>query len=146
MIVNHADSKGNTPLLWAARVNDSACAGLFLEHGASAELKKNTGRTPMVIAVDRDDTDMMRLILRHAPIADLAALDYSGQTLLHRAVSRGRYRSTLELVEMGASLHARNRLGETPLQYLMRMHPRHGQLEEWDAKYSKVHDLITAKT
>jgi ankyrin repeat protein len=129
--VDAQDNDGMTPLLLApgsdligaARV--TAVAQLLLEHGASAHVRNKNGQTPLHLASKYHDSSIVALLLKFG--VDVDAQDNDGMTPLLLALDRGTIyddgsRATTAattaaqlLLEHCASVHVRNKNGQTPL-------------------------------
>lgn len=97
--VNAADSKGRTPLMQAAEMENLAIAQLLLDRGADVNRSGGHGYTPLHIAVDisidgtiqtgghpgDEPTEMIEFLLRHG--ASLLARDAKGETALDWAMN-----------------------------------------------------------
>mgnify|MGYP002842833464 CR=1 FL=1 len=116
-----ADSEdGSTPLHIASITGDASIASLLLKHGASHEARyKDSGEQPLHVAAIKGNAAVARVLL--AAGARLEATSASEQTSLHAAAmhSTGDDLSVLTLlVESGARVDARHRLGVTALHEL----------------------------
>jgi ankyrin repeat protein len=129
--VDAQDNDSMTPLLLAASgrftfdyagTRSTAVAQVLLEHGASVHVRNKNGQTPLHLASQRHLSGMVALLLKSG--LDLDAQDNDNMTPLLLAAS-GRFtfnysdaRSTAAaqvLLEHGASVHVRNKNGQTPL-------------------------------
>ena len=116
-----ADSEdGSTPLHIASITGDASIASLLLKHGASHEARyKDSGEQPLHVAAIKGNAAVARVLL--AAGARLEATSASEQTSLHAAAmhSTDDDLSVLTLlVESGARVDARHRLGVTALHEL----------------------------
>lgn len=57
--------QGWTPLLWAIGQTNQVIARLLLEKGANAESSDNTGHTPLSLAIEYGDANMISLVNSH---------------------------------------------------------------------------------
>jgi ankyrin repeat protein len=73
------------------------------------------GFTPLHVAVERGDRDVVRRLLRGNP--DVNAADCTGTTPLHLAADGGDIDLVQELLAAGAALDPKDRNGETPVQH-----------------------------
>lgn len=62
-----ATSSGSTPLHWAARDGNSACAALLLARGALPSVRNDGGDSPLDLALRRGDDRLARELERHMP-------------------------------------------------------------------------------
>lgn len=69
---------GDTPLMQAARMDETEIVGLLLDRGANISAKDNTGRTALHIAAEQGNTSMVRLLLLKGANASL--LTSNGKT------------------------------------------------------------------
>lgn len=85
-----------TPLAIATLNGHEACAGALLAAGADVIAKGAGGRTPLQLAIGRDNADLVRLLIESG--ADVNALDARGRTPLLSAVRLGSHASVKELI------------------------------------------------
>jgi ankyrin repeat protein len=89
----------------------SLCKAL-LTLGAAVDLADDEGLTPLHFAVQWGREDIVRLLLYAGVNVD--ATDIHGNTALWYSMSCGSSQETfLDLIAAGASVHTRNRFGET---------------------------------
>lgn len=108
---------GRTPLHWAAAGDDTGgrsegLVRLLLDHGADANARNNSHRTPLQEAVRytrlsdmQPNTTVIRLLLEHG--AQINACDISGRTPLHEAVFYDKHDVVLMLLENGANANGK---------------------------------------
>ena len=77
---------GLTPLLYAARGGCLACVEALVNAGADVNLPNPEGVTPMMIALDNNNTDVAKFFLEHRGNPHL--WDVYGRTALYIAVDR----------------------------------------------------------
>lgn len=117
---------GATPFLLAAKGNDVAVMRELLAHGADPKLTTKNGTTPLMAAAGIDhDPGISRSIESEALQAiklcveagnDVNAVNKEGDTALHGAAWRERADSIVQfLVDHGANINAKNKMGWTPL-------------------------------
>jgi ankyrin repeat protein len=87
---------------------------LLVRNGANSEARDNAGNTPFVEAVLAGDTEAMRRL--DALGADCNTRNFFVDTPLHLNVAMERSDVAALLLNWGASIHARNSAGRTPLQ------------------------------
>lgn len=76
------DTRGNTPLIWAATRGDTENLQELLKHGASTELRNNNGWNALYTAVNHSRLECTAILLSYG------YTDYKdgyGMTALHRA-------------------------------------------------------------
>lgn len=114
------DFTPKTPLIGALLHNDIAEAKRLLARGDDPNEAGFVGMPPVVLAIVRQDLDLVRLMI--AKGADLNARDRSGSTALMWAAfnETGDARIVEELLERGADPAATNQAGETALVWAMR--------------------------
>jgi len=91
----------------------------LLEHGASVHARNKDGRTPLHLASKHELYDVVALLMKFG--ADVDAQDNNEMTPLHCVIES--YRSLVAaqlLLDHGASIHLRNKKGETPLHLASR--------------------------
>jgi ankyrin repeat protein len=89
-------------------------AELLLESGANANLRNGEGQTPLHLATQLGDCDIMRLLLDRG--ADVDVQDRRRSTPLHLASDNRNSMTTQLLLRSGANVRVRNEDGRTPLQ------------------------------
>lgn len=116
------DAAGNTPLHSAGWGADLDAVRALLAHGADVSARNQRGVPVLHEAARRGNTGVAILLARAgAPVSDHAGDD--GSTPLHWAARDGDLELAKVLLERGASLEAVDRLGRTPLQWVL---PRAG--------------------
>jgi ankyrin repeat protein len=117
---------GATPFLLAARGNDTAVMRELIAHGADPKLTTKNGTTALMAAAGVNHTPgITRSIESEALQAvklclelgnDVNAANVDGETALHGAARRERADSIVQfLVDHGAKMNAKNKMGWTPL-------------------------------
>jgi ankyrin repeat protein len=120
---------GTTPLMRAARSGDAATMGILLEKGADPKLTTTDGNTAFMLASGvgyRDkntrgsDAEALEAVkIAFATNPDVNQINDKGETALHGAAFRGADTIVQFLVEHGARLDIRTKLGFTPLDVAM---------------------------
>jgi len=114
------DFTPKTPLLGALLHNDSGEAKRLLEAGADPNEGRFIGFPPVLLAVVRQDLELVRLMASKG--ADLTVTDPSGSTALMWAAFNeyGDAELVQELLRLGADPSAANKSGETALTWAQR--------------------------
>lgn len=149
--MNKRDNFGNTPLLEAIRNGNDRVASLLLKEGAS--LMIDDAGSFLCTAVARGDTDFLRRVLSNG--IDPNSKDYDDRTPLHVATSHGLHLMAKLLVEAGASVFAKDRWGNTPLdegrmcgnKNLIKMleNAKSAQLSEFPERYQEITEKLHPK-
>jgi ankyrin repeat protein len=124
--------EGSTALMRAAKSGDAAMIKVLLDGGADPRLTQKDGTTAVMIAAsgrgqrvyagtasvgtpatDEDALEAVTLLL-NAP-ANVTAANTNGQTALHNAAARGFDPLVKLLIDKGARLDAKDRLGRLPI-------------------------------
>ncbi len=120
--INVRDSKGATPITWAAQLGDEESLQLLLEFGADPKISDYMGLTPLHY-VGELSYECLTSLLDHG--ASPTAMDSYGETPLHGVVRSCRdLRFGRLLVTKGADLNAQDLNGWAPLH--------------WPARYNNV--------
>jgi ankyrin repeat protein len=130
--VDAQDNDNMTPLLLASGrdpyddARATAAAQLLLEHGASVHVRNKNGQTPLHLASEHHHSGIVALLLKFG--LDVDAQDNDNMTPLLLASGRDPYddaRATAAaqlLLDHGASVHVRNKNGQTPLHLASEHH------------------------
>lgn len=87
------DNDGNTPL---HLTTDAQIARMLLEAGCTPNIINADGRTPLIEAVDRGDTQIVKYLMQFKADVMFRELKHH-QTALHLAVRKGHYAIVMEL-------------------------------------------------
>ncbi|KAL6537665.1 hypothetical protein OROHE_012292 [Orobanche hederae] len=109
--MNAEDDFGNTPLLEAIKRGHDRVASLLSNQGAL--LKMDNAGSFLCTIVARGDSDLLRRFLSNG--VDPNSRDYDRRTPLHVAAFQGLYLMAKLLIEAGASVLIKDRLGNTPM-------------------------------
>ncbi|GFT02028.1 ankyrin repeat and SAM domain-containing protein 3 [Nephila pilipes] len=114
IIINQQNSRGWTPLMYAACCANLRIVGLLLEEGACTDLKNDEGHTALILASKCGSTDAVSLLIDHGAFVN--DCDHKGWSALSYAASFG-HRSVVQLlIEKGAIAdHVDKKEGLTPL-------------------------------
>jgi ankyrin repeat protein len=121
--VNHRYPDGSTPLQWAVYENDAAKVQRLLDAGADVALANRYGATPMGLAAEVANHEILALLL--AAGADVDSPNPEGQTALMAVARTGNVEAARLLIEHGAEIDARESWGgQTALMWASaRRHP-----------------------
>ncbi|MCM8530242.1 MAG: ankyrin repeat domain-containing protein [Lentisphaeraceae bacterium] len=112
------DAKGNTILhLMAAHQTPKNLLPLIAE-GLDVRAENDRGETPLHCACSTRCISNVELLVYKG--ADMSVQDYEGNTILHIAAANGRESIIELLINKGLSLHQKNKLGETPLDLIVK--------------------------
>ncbi|CAN8232817.1 unnamed protein product [Cochlearia groenlandica] len=109
--INIKDKFGNTPLLEAVKAGQDGVIRLLVEEGASFDLD-DSGNF-LCTTVVKGDSDFLKRLLSSGMNPNTE--DYDHRTPLHVAASEGLYLMAKMLVEARASVVAKDRWGNSPL-------------------------------
>ncbi|OQR99697.1 hypothetical protein ACHHYP_04939 [Achlya hypogyna] len=118
--LNLADEDGRTPLLYAVKANEFATAkSLLVDYKADVSIVAANGTSCLHEAAANGSVRAVKLLAEHG--ASLEAATPNG-TPLHMAVSEDQEKAVEALLELKASVDARNQHGITPLLLATLMH------------------------
>lgn len=106
------ESDGITPLHRAAGHNHIETARLLVDRGASVDMTDDNGRIPLHNAARYGHVEMIEFLIDKR--SDINTQDCHGLTPLHIAASNRTHFACLKLIELGASINARCKLGKLP--------------------------------
>ena len=114
------DFTPETPLIGALLYNDRSTARQLLEAGADPNEGRFFGMPPVLLAIQRQDLELVRLL--KAKGADFTVRDRSGSTALMWAAfsETGDAAIVEELLGLGADPAGANKAGETALDWALR--------------------------
>ena len=113
--IDQPDAFGATPLHMAVLGGKPEIVNLLIERGADVNIKSKNGKIPLQMAFENDDKDCVAVFIKHGAAID-AAINPYGRTLLHEAVIMGKPKVTNYLIDQGAPLEARDKIGKTALE------------------------------
>ena len=113
-LVNCRDSRGWTPLYYAAFNGQTGMIQILVAHGAAVDPADQDGTTPLYSAAFRGNIDVVRSLLEHG--ANIEARDHKGFTSLNTAAWAGQTDVVALLLAHNANVNTRANEGSTPLQ------------------------------
>jgi ankyrin repeat protein len=114
--VNRRDERDNTPLSTAVFGAHPDLVELLVKGGADLQAAVS-GYTPLMLAAQGGDTEMLRLLVRLGAKVDLPAKgEHGGRNALLVAADAGRLEVVQALVELKANVDFRGPQGVTPLK------------------------------
>jgi len=112
--IDQQDSKGRTPIAWAAARGDEKCVRILLSFGADPEISCDTGNNPLLRSVRAKSTECVKLLLEYG--ANVQARSVLGFTALHYAAYYQDDEAYLKtLLDYGAQMDEKDSYGWTPL-------------------------------
>jgi len=146
---------GDTPLIWAAEMNEPKAVQALLEHNANIEAKNNkhsypSGETPLIASIPvskfsntLDPLHSAKLLLEHH--ANVEAKDDYGRTALMEAATWGKPDACKLLLEYGANVNDTDKNGQTPLIHAAQtaLGAEEQEKDDWD-RYTEVVRLLLA--
>jgi len=112
--VNCTNRDGMTPLHLAAHSKSTRTANLLINCGAFIDPRDDSGKTPIMIACQKNDNPMCIMLLDKG--ASVRSIDKNGESALHHA-SRGRCLACVRTLirQPREDLDRQNFIGDTPL-------------------------------
>jgi ankyrin repeat protein len=86
----------------------------LLKQGASTEIQDFNGNTPLHIAMQKGNLNIISALLQAK--ANIGAKNKDGDTPLHIAMQKGYIDAVLALLQAGADLHVLNNAGQSPIE------------------------------
>ncbi|PSN59505.1 ankyrin [Corynespora cassiicola Philippines] len=111
--VDGCDSRGSTPLHWAAEVNRTESIKILLKYGANPAVVNSFLLTPLHVACIKGSLEAVELLQEHDQIHH--ASDASASTALHYAAASGNIRVYMHLLDCGYDMSKRDIWGITPV-------------------------------
>jgi ankyrin repeat protein len=119
-LVDIKNDKGWTALHQAAQNGRLAVVEVLLNYGAKVDLCNKLDSNPLHIAASNGKTEIVDRLLQVSPeIVDME--NFNGYTALHYSVEKGYLNVLQVLLKYGASIHVKNKKGETALQVAERL-------------------------
>jgi ankyrin repeat protein len=114
--LQETDAHGLTPLHCSACWGHEELVGLLLEQGAQANSRDVLCRTPLMLACEKGQVDVVRLLLQHTRGQGLHDVDKQGMTALELAALGGHDETVAFLVlDKTVEAHSKDTRGRTPL-------------------------------
>ena len=102
--IRACDSRGNTPLIWAARNGYEVAVQLLLDRGSDTAAQNNEGVTALYWAANNGYASIVEQLLQNG--ANCRPIDKIGWTPLHRAAFNGHMEVTQILLDSKADIEA----------------------------------------
>ncbi|KAM6524164.1 hypothetical protein FSOLCH5_004768 [Fusarium solani] len=115
------DTRGWTPLAWAAMKRHGAVIKLLLENGADADSRDVYHRTPLLLTAEMGHGTIVSLLLATEGV-DADSRDGTGSTPLFHAAENGHATVLNMFLTTGkVDIHAENRIRQTPARVAVEM-------------------------
>lgn len=111
---NAKNGYGDTPLCKAARRGCTKTIRALIDNGADVNEKDNHECTPLHLACENGQTEVVNLLLKREDI-DVNAISKDGYTPLHLATEKGYIETVKTLIGAGANVNALDKDKRTPL-------------------------------
>jgi len=111
---------GGTPLFYAALTGQKEIAEMLLEKGAKLDAQSTSGATPLHVAAQRNDVEMLKILCEGKTKPRIDWRDGTGNTPLHYAVAGDRQKAAKYLLKQGASTKPENNIRNTVLHVAAR--------------------------
>ncbi|KAL5106222.1 Ankyrin-3 [Taenia crassiceps] len=127
--INCADTRGRTPLIWAATIGASFSTSILLELGADLCKAEKSGLTALHCASSRGHTSTVQAIIKYLDDSQmdkeergriLDAQDTDGCPPLFYSIAMGHFSVTKKLLDAGADPKATDSRGRGPFHYASR--------------------------
>ena len=132
-----------TPLHFACFAGWYELAALLLDHQALVNVPDGDGKTPIILATEADDTNLVYLLIARGAKVN-ATIPGNMQTAAHIASMKGNLETMQKLYQSGANIHARASDMRSPEEYVSRCSDaqKHKALRQW---YAEMRNLRIAK-
>lgn len=112
--IDLGDVDNTLPLHLAAYSGHIKAVEILIQHKAKVDFKDNREQTPLLFAAIRGNIEIAGLLVEHG--ADVnGKIEYTGVTLLHLSLSRGKEAMAEFLISKGAKTDVRDNRGRLPL-------------------------------
>jgi len=142
------DGEGNDGVLLACKSQQMDVLRYLLEVQSNPiDISNYEGRTPLMVSVDVENVEMIKLVLQIIATRDRSVLDKQdvlGNTAVHVCVAKGNPTILGELLKADADLGLPNNEGDTPLIIAAKLHntdEQYGKVVSMLASAMKVDDL-----
>ncbi|MBA8666815.1 ankyrin repeat domain-containing protein [Holosporaceae bacterium 'Namur'] len=98
--INATDSRGNTPLIFAAESGDISSMQLLLSKGADVNIQNREGNTALMLAIN---AEVVKLLIKNG--ADINIENNTNRTALNIAIESGTETVTELLIKKGAKVN-----------------------------------------
>lgn len=147
--INHRSKDGNTLLLKAAIDDKEEAMTYLISLGADIKQENKLGKSAFYYVVSNSSGfsssghEIQNIFLKAG--ADINTKSKSGETLLFKAIEKGKYDRVVELVSMGANPNTQDNKGERPscsesgiIQFLIEKGADINATDDWDNTYMCV--------
>jgi ankyrin repeat protein len=104
-LVDALDARGDTSLIWAARVGHVAAARVLLDAGARIDMVNRDGESPFSLALTRADVEMAQLLVERGAARDTR--NNENESPLFVAAKEGNAEEVDRLIALGSPLEIR---------------------------------------
>jgi uncharacterized protein len=105
----------NTPLITAICLDDYWAVNFLLQHHADPCLPVSNGRLPLYVAIEKGNTEIIRLLLSDPRVSIHDSVSATGEKPLHVAVTWQQADAISTLLDLGADEDSVDDRGQTPL-------------------------------
>ena len=109
--INVVDEKNNTPLMLALQKAFYQSAIWLIDNGADTTIKNNEHKTPIDIAIQKDNIEIVEELLKLKKI-DLDQKDDYGRSLLQNMVVAGNHEMAKTFIKYGANINTLDNKGK----------------------------------
>ena len=129
---NRSQPPLTTPLHFACFAGWYEMAALLLDHQALVNVPNGDGKTPIILATEADDTNLVYLLIARGAKVN-ATIPGNMQTAAHIASMKGNLETMQKLYQSGANIHARASDMRSPEEFVSRCSDAQKQkaLRQW---------------
>jgi ankyrin repeat protein len=102
--INHQDKNGDSFLIRCLKASKFRSAEWLINHGANVDLKNNEGKSPITIAIEKDNLAVVKGLLEMGKV-DINQRDIDGRSLLQNIVVFGNHKMAKLFINKGADLN-----------------------------------------